>query len=331
MANPISTAPKPGKGKPGSGTPAASGGGGESGSGGSGGGGGGMSSYERRQNAKENEAKRKAARKYKDQAATLQQQADALKLNINGGFEKSLRARLANLSLVYKQQDASLLSGYRDRVGDLKGAARDNERAANDTGFTNLSNRGRERAAALTEAGLQGAGESDQLRSQVMSLRSWDNNQGENNRAYFDGLRSINSSLGDLNVDTRTARINAAAQRNNDADQLYTQYYNQKSEAYTNLGNLYGQQAELYGLAEEQVGGAGKKSQKKKSKASGDAFDRAARAAVKTRVNPGVSKNLTEWKGTSDFEGAANNSLFENAATNLAPAKRPEGAKLREW
>lgn len=302
-----------------------SGGGGESG--------GGMTSYEKRQNAKESKAQNKAATKYKDQSKTLDLQTDALRQSLSSaGFKASLQTRLANLGLVYGQQDASLLEGYGKRVESLKGAAGDNDAAANATSFANAANRSRERAAALSEVALQGAGESDALRSQMMSLKTWSANQGESNRSFFDTLRSVNSSLSDLNVDTKTARLNAESQMNNDKDQLYTTYFNQRSEAYTQLGNLRGQQAELHGLANEQVGSkASKKAQKQATKQSGRAFDRAADMSGEAWKNPGASAELLGWQGEAEIQGRQNTSLFANAATNIAPPKKPEGATLRKW
>ena len=307
-------------------------GGTSSGSGSSGGGGGGgISGAERRMNAKENEAKRKAATKYREQAKTLQQQADALRKALNGGYKEALSQRLANALLGYKQADANLMEGFGKRVGTLKDSADDNEKARADQGNSNLLNRGRERASAISEAMLHGSGESDLFKAQVMSLRNWSANQAEGNRSFFDTLRGVNSSITDLNVDTKTARLNAESQYNNDRDQLWTQYFNQKSEGYTQLGNIAGQQAELYGLAKEQGNKASGADQKKYSNKSGDYFESASRFATEVWKNPGNSAALRNWQGQEDIEGYQNDSKFENAATNVKRAKAPEGAKLRSW
>src|SRR5690606_34588698 len=108
--------------------------------------------------------------------------------------------------------DAEILLGYGQRVGQLEGSRKDNEKAESDNSFGNLINLARERADILAETALQGAGESDTLKSQVMALRNWDANQGETNRAYFDTNRAISNAVTELNADTRTARMNVHSQ-----------------------------------------------------------------------------------------------------------------------
>lgn len=287
---------------------------------------------ERRANRKESAAKRKAANNFLDQAKTLGLQIAPLRKALeSSGFKRGLETRLKSINLVTGQQDSVIMEGYKSRVGDLTEASKNNDKAAADTGYTNIANRSRERGSALSEAMNQGAGESDVLRSTLMSLRSFDANQNDVNRSFYDSQQSINSSLGDLNVDTKTARLNLEQQANSDRDQVWTQYYNQKSEAYTQLGNIFGQQADHYGNAKEQGSGKAGKLQKKANKQSKDAFAKAGTNATAVKANPGASKKLMDWKGTADFAGRQNNSLFENAATNIGPAKKPEGATLRSW
>ena len=277
-------------------------------------------------------AQRKASERYIKQAESMAGQIKALKYSLGQkGFKAALSQRLANIGLVLQQQDAAVMEGYNSRVGDLKGAAADNDKSASDQSFANLSNRGRERANALSEAMLQGAGESDVLRSQMMSLRNWDQNQNEINRSFFDTLRSVNSSLGDLNVDTKTARLNLETQANADRDAATTEYFNQRSQGFTQLGNLRGQQAEYYGMANEQVSSKSSRSKQKQATAASDrAFMRAAKQTGKTFKNPGNSRVLREWKGAADIEGSLNNTASQSVAT-ATTIKRPEGAQLRKW
>lgn len=299
---------------------------------GTGGTSGGISDYEARQNAKEAAYKAAASERYRLQAATLQKQVNAIKLALNGGYLEALNQRLANVNLVTGQQDNALMEGFRSRVTSLEGAEKDNEKAYSDTNYTNATNRGRERANAVSEALSHGAGESDVLRSQLMSLRNWDSNQNEANRSFFDSLRSVNSSLTDLNQDTKTGRLNLANQANADRDQLWTQYYNQQSEGYTQLGNLAGQQAEYYGMAKEQVDSAKNTAdQKAYAAASGGYFTKASNWADEAYVNPGIPAALRDWKGQAEFEATASNTLFQGANTNIGPRKKPEGATLRTW
>lgn len=291
----------------------------------SGGGGKGGSSAADDYAKEQKKQQKKAEENYKKQAETLQGQIDAIRDTIHGSFLKNLKIRLNNIKLLQGQQDAVLVEGYQKRLKDLSGAKEDNDKSFADDSFAALANRGRERLNALTEATLNGAGESDTLKAQVMSLRNWGANQGEINRSMFDTLRSINTSRTDLINDTKTARINNATQANEERDQLYTNYYQQRYEGMVQLGNLLGQQAELYGLANE------KGDQKGSSKDSGKAFDAATKEAAKAWENPGVKQSLRDWQGAAEYQTRQSMGDFSNAATNIGQKKKPEGASLRRW
>lgn len=327
VGNPPSP-PATSSGNPGGGTPGASSGGSRGKSGGGG------SSYNPYAYAerKEREANRKAARRYLEQAATLQQQIDALRIALGRkGFRKQLRQKLENVSLSMRQADKELMRGYRTRVGSLEQTSEDNLKAGAGQTIAALANRSRERANALSEAMATGAGESDVLRAQEMSLRNWQANQSEVNRSFYDTKSSISASLADLTTDTRSARVSNVAQANADREQLWTNYYDQRSETLTQLGNTLGQQAEYYSLANEAR--ASKRTNRKRKRAaaaSGNAFEQASRTAGRAYDSPGVSKKLRKWTGAEDFEGRLNNSKFSSAPTELA-LSRPEGATLRKW
>jgi hypothetical protein len=280
--------------------------------------------------AKEREAKRKASQKYLADARTLNAQIRALRKALGSGFKEALDIRLSNIRLVARDQDRVLRDAYKERVGSLEELNEENAKSAGDQSYANLTNRGRERVSALSEAVLQGAGESDLLRAQQMSLRNWDANQGEVNRAFQDTLSSINSSLDDLTVDTRTARINLDVQKHTDLGQLWNDYYAQRSEAFTQLGNLYGQQSELYGMANEAVGSKRTRRRRRRTDASsGDAFMDATAMMSKGYDHPGVADRLMDWQGAADFEGRQNNTVFVESPTTIAA--KPEGATLRTW
>lgn len=263
----------------------------------------------------------------------MQQQIDALRVALGSkGLRRALRVQLANVGLALRQQDAELVTGYRERVGSLRNTAEDNEKAAAAQTAANLSNKSRERMNAMSEAAVQGAGESDTLRAQGASLRNWNANQNEVNRSFYDTLTSVNSSLTDLTVDTRTARINAAAQANADRSGLWTDYYANRAEVLTQLGNALGQQAEYYGLANEATPKKSiKRNQRQSSIQSGNWFERASRTAGMAWHSPGVKKSLRHWEGADDIEGMLNSDVRANAQTEIRTTKRPEGATLREW
>lgn len=176
-----------------------------------------------------------------------------------------------------------------------------------------------------------GAGESDILRAQQMSLRNWQANQSEISRAYFDSLTSANASRVDMTVDTRTSLINNQMQAEADREQYWNQYYDRRSETLTALGNALGQQAEYYGLADEAIdSNKVEKKQKRAAHLSGDAFDQASHAAGNGYEVKGTPRNLRRWDGAREFDSVSNDAKFSGAATELAVA-HPERATLRSW
>lgn len=229
------------------------------------------------------------------------------------GFQQALNTKLANINLYTKGLDDTLLEGYGERANQLGLSRKDNDRALEDTSFSNLINRARERGDVLSEAALQGAGESDTLKSQMLALRNWDANQGEANRSFFDTMRSINSAVTDLNNDTLNARVNLYTDRENSKEQAYSNYYNQRADAYTQIGNAsanpysnqYGKQKGAYGKVAELTGMAYK--------------------------SKGIPDSVKNWEGSEQaVEQKLNNTLVQNSVTNLAE-KKPEGATLRSW
>jgi hypothetical protein len=196
--------------------------------------------------------------RYIEDAERLGGQVRALRaaLGPKGAFRDALETKLENNKEAMEQQLGALEKGFGERWGSLDADELNNEIAVADTSVQNEGNRVRERTMALGEAAAQGAGESDQLRTQLMSLRNWDANQNEANRAYHDGARSIQNSRIDLVGDTRTAMQNVWYEADADKQQLWNDFHAQQSESRTALGNALGQQAEYYGLAKaENVGG----------------------------------------------------------------------------
>jgi hypothetical protein len=294
-----------------------------------------MSDFEKAQQAAkaaERKADHEAARRYLQQAAALQQQINGLRLALGKkGFRKALRTQLHNVNIAERIADAQLVKGYEDQVNSLRRQSKDNEKAAGAQAFLNLTNRSRERANALSEAAANGAGESDQLRTQQMSLRNWEANQMELNRAFHDTRSSIAASLADATANTRTARVSNAVQSNSDREQLWTNFYDSKSEALTALGNTLGQQADAYSLAEEAVKSKSTTAKMKRAQhLSGAAFKGASRLTGKAYHSPGVSAHLRNWDGARVAGGQLNNAVLQSSATELA-APKPEGATLRTW
>ena len=240
----------------------------------------------------------------------------ALKQLLDGGFAKARDQQLANINTMYATQDADLLKGYSSRSEQLGLARTDNDKAEVDASFANLANRARETQDILAQTAEQGAGESDTAKAQLMALQNWDANQSEVTRSYFDTVRSVNNAVNDLNVDTRTARINLATQMLGDKQQAWANYQNQMMETATQIANL---RANPYSNA---------------YKKGAKDYQAVIKNAETVWKNPGVKKSITDWEGTAQpQEGKLNNTMVENVATVQQP-KKPNGAStgaLKAW
>ena len=240
-------------------------------------------------------------------------QLTALQGLLKGGFAKAREQKLKNTHTLYAAQDKDLVNGYNSRMAGILKNRDDNEKSEVDASFANLSNRARESTDLLAQAASQGAGETDTLKTQLMAIRNWDANQADVNRSYFDTQRSINSSIADLNADTRTARMNLAVDALGDYDQIWTNYYNQRADAYTQMGNVH---ANPYSDSHDP---------------KSTAYAGMAKEASSAWKNPGVNKSLQNWKGSvQEQERKLNNSAYKGADT-VNNIKRPEGSTLKKW
>lgn len=251
----------------------------------------------------------------------------------NDGLAGELKTNLRNVERAMKTADDLLMSQYDERVTELGKAAGDNDKAVNAQGFANQTNRGRERMNAVSELISHGAGETDALRAQGMSLRNFEQNQLDVNRSFFDTLTTINSSLKDTTIDTRTARVQNKQEAIDDKQQLWNSYFDASSEAYTNLGNTYGAMATEYRNADSELDGKkGKKAArraKRLGRKSAAAFMDAADFGKRSKKTPEVADDLMDWKGADSFEGNMNNSTYRGGAG--VAMDRAEGATLRKW
>lgn len=252
-------------------------------------------------------------------------QVSALEALLNSGFKSALDQRLANIRQAREQGDSVLMKGYDLRLGGLLDAREDNEMAEATASFANLTNRAREAGDILVQAASQGAGETDQLATQLISARNWLANQTEVNRSYYDSLTSNNSAITDLNLDTRSARYNLANQSMSDEEQAWATYSNQIQDAATQLGNIYGNP---YSDSYKKDGGKA-------------AFTKMQTTASEAWKNPGVSAEILDWRGTAQAkQEQLNNHMLASDWDGLDTQGKPEGStvkgrrkstKLAEW
>lgn len=259
-------------------------------------------------------AREKAAREKKENAAT-KKQVKALKQMIDKSFAKNRNTKLAALTQSLKQQDAAVMQSYKLKTKGIDRLYDDNEKTEHDATHANLQNKVRERGEILAEALSQGAGETDVLRAQMMAARNWAANQRDVNRSYFDTASSVSNALTELNADTKVERVNLQNKSNKDKSSVWDTYYGQITDTWTQIANLEGQNTN-----------------KSYKKLYPSAMKKAATAAGKAWKDPGVSKEVRNWKGQQARDSSLNNTEAWTLQTAAVPEmKRPEGATLRKW
>ena len=284
---------------------------------------------EKRAVAREKATKKDAGKRYRRQAATLEVQAKALQKALSTTYRKGLDQNLSDVGQVLEQQLNILKSGHAASLREFQTAAEDTEIATAGNAEGTLGNMVRERSEVMGEILTQGAGETDALKAMVSAARNWQSNTSDANRSYFDTMRSVNQGIVDLNVDTKSALANTSVQAEAEKENLWRNFYERKSESYTQLGNIRGQQADYYDMATEM----GVKSGKKKKAAKADmkqSFNRASNFAGKSYDNPGIPEWIEEYEGAPPIAREKSNSNLA-AATYVEGPQKAEGASLRKW
>lgn len=289
----------------------------------------GPSAAENRAKAEADRQRREAGNRSARDAANLEAQARALIHALDATFAQARDQNLADVERSLNEQLDQLKAGHAVRYGDLLEGQADNEKEQGGRQETAFENLVKERSDTMTQILAQGAGETDALRATVLAARNYRDNQSEANRAYFDTLRSIRGGVNDLNEDVRTSMLNQHTRAESERERLWTDFYNRRSETWTQLGNVRQQQANLYSTSTEM--GVNKDSEMKAANANAaQAFMEASNEAGKSYVTQGAPTELKDWKGGALPEGKI-------ASTNLAAAtkfegpRKGEGASLRRW
>ena len=274
-------------------------------------------------------AQRAAGQSFLDRAKNLEPQIRALQYALSDeGFKKALDQNLADVFKANEEGINLLKESHNARSKAFLDTASDTEKAAAQGEGSAFENLVRERQDTMTGLLTHGAGETDALRAMVMAARQYRDNQTEGNRAYFDTMRSVGTGLTDLNVDTKTAMSNAYRGMEAEKDRLWQNFYDRRSDTYTQLGNLYGQQGDYYIQAKENKVEGG--DQAGAAKSAEEAYMNAAKESAKSYTQEGTPQWLKDWKGIEAPQARQANTDLA-AAVQFEPLGKAEGASLRSW
>ena len=285
---------------------------------------------EKRAVARAKADKKKAGKRFLEGAENLTAQAKAIRQALDIDFASARDNNLADIDKVLGQQIAQLKLGAEQRGVQFLAAAKDNETATGSTAERGIQNAMRERQDTMTAVLEQGAGETDTLKAMLIAAKNWSSNASESNRAFYDTQQSINQGITDLNIDTRTEMGKMYGGAEADKERTWQDFYNRRSEAFTQLGNIKGQQADYYAQAKE-MGVKPKKGIEKAAEAAmKKAFKDSAVESGKSYTNQGLPEWVQKYEGAEQVRGKQNNSNLA-AAMTFEPVAKAEGATLRKW
>lgn len=269
----------------------------------------------------------RAGARFQSQASNLDPQIAALRHALDTTFAQSRDQNLGDIDTLLQEQFDLLKKGSSERALEFLAGAKNTQMAKAEQAESSLSNLVRERQDSLSAVLEHGAGQTDMLRAMVSAARNWHSNAQEGNRAYFDSMQSTNAAINDLNVDTQTALSNTHNQTESERERLWQDFYNRRSETFTQLGNVYTQQADYLDLAKEQkVGGGGKD----KANLAGTAFMDASKEAGQSYARQRIPDWIKDYKGQEKVKARVSNSDLA-AAMTFQPLGNAEGASLRKW
>jgi hypothetical protein len=242
-------------------------------------------------------------------------QAAVLEALLKSGLDKQLATKVTNLRSAYANSDAALLASYGARTDVIDKSLAANDAAMAGASQGNVLNRARETSEILSQAAAQGAGETDTLRSKFMTAQNFFANESEAAQSYHDTRTSANSSLSELNSDTKTGRYNLANQLGTDVEATTADNYNQKADLAAQLGNL---RSNPYSNAYS-------------SKQAKWAYAQLKKYASMSPTKEQVDPTIQNWEGPMQPKDQRLNSsvMIEDNAGQTQ--KRPEGSTLQNW
>lgn len=286
----------------------------------------------RDQKADQKAQEKKAATRLATNAAQLQAQAKALSYALGSkGFSAQLKRELGNADLEFKEEDAFILSQYARGKGELEKQklTSDDQRARSlqEAG----QNAGRERNEALQQGIENGISATDMIKAQAASLRNWSFNTGQVQTNYSDEINSLQSEHSQMVNSVVTSRQTAWREREQQKAQLYRNYYDNRGQVLTEVGNKLGESAQYYSMANEQV--ASKTYKNKSSSAAKSANSKLKAAALETGkgyVERATPSSISKWAGTANLRSTTDARQW---GKQVLEVKDAEGAskKLRKW
>lgn len=168
------------------------------------------------------------------------------------------------------------------------------------------------------------------MRALLLSARNWQGNVQESNRSYFDTMRSINSGITDLNADTQTALANAHRDAESQREAAFQDYYNKRTESFTQLGNIRGQQADYYAMAKEMGVNPPKGAERKAKTGMKAGYDSATTESGQSYKQGALPNRMKNYKPAAEQTAQRQNTNLA-AAVTIDKAEKAEGASLRRW
>lgn len=285
---------------------------------------------EKRAVARQKKRDKKAGKRFLEGASNLSKQVKSIRQALNGEFASARDNNLGDISRSLNQSLKALRSDADRRAEQYLTAAEDTEKAAGDTADRGISNAVRERQDVMTNILEHGAGETDAMRAMLISARNWQNNAAENNRSYFDTINTVNAGINDMNIDTKQGMAGQWTGAESARDEVWQTFYNNRGQAFTQLGNVLGQQADLYAQAKEMGVKPKKGTEKAAEKAMAKAFKDSAVESGKGYTQQEMPESIANYQGQELVDARQSNSNLAAAMTFDVGAKA-EGATLRKW
>lgn len=159
------------------------------------------------------------------------------------GLQKQYKNALSQITATRKSVVRDLVAGQKTALEGLDRSESDAKSNLGEVGSSSRLNRAREGASAMAELSNLQAGETDRIKGMAASIRNMKVNLDGGASDYANAITSINNSIGELNTNTTTNINNALRDQHSNTSQAFGEYLTGKQQGYSDLVDLYGQQA----------------------------------------------------------------------------------------